>query len=150
MKNFRILLVASTVLLAANFAFAQNWTQTSAPGNNWVSVSSSADGSKLIAGGMGWICSISTNSGITWITNNQPQIGSYYGSWSSVAISADGTTCVGTIANVIWVSTNSGIAWLSNNVPGASFLGGLALTADGSKMVEAAGGYNSAPSGIYI
>jgi hypothetical protein len=150
MKNFRILLVVSTALLTANFAFAQTWTQTSAPSDDWVTVASSADGSKLIAGSLGLIYGISTNSGSTWITNNQPQMGSIYGSWSCIASSADGTTYVGTIANVIWVSTDSGIAWLSNNVPSASFFGGTALSADGSKIVAGAGAYGYSQSGIYI
>jgi hypothetical protein len=136
----------------ADPAFAQTWTQTSAPSESWIAVASSSDGSKLIAGGFGLIYGISTNSGSTWITNTQPQMGStYYGSWSSVAISADGTTYVGTIGNVIWVSTNSGIAWLSNNVPSASFfVSVVALSADGSKMVAGAGAYGGSPSGIYI
>jgi len=86
MKNFKILLLASTVLLTANFALAQIWTQTSAPNTNWTSIASSADGTKLVAvadlGGI-WV---STDSGGTWTQTSAPQSG-----WFRVASSADGS-----------------------------------------------------------
>jgi hypothetical protein len=81
MKTFRILLVALTTLLTANLALAQTWIQTSAPADtNWISIASSADGSKLVAVANGGIYNIvgilygtlpgpiytSTNSGLTW------------------------------------------------------------------------------------
>jgi photosystem II stability/assembly factor-like uncharacterized protein len=132
----------------ADPAFSQTWTPTSSPSNNWNTVASSADGSKLIAGGMPWIYCISTNSGTTWITNTQPQNGSTYGSWSCIASSADGTKYVGILGNVIWVSTDSGTTWLSNNVPGVAFFGCVALSADGTKLVVVVGN-NSSPGPIY-
>jgi hypothetical protein len=133
----------------ADPAFSQTWTPTSSPSNNWNTVASSVDGSKLIAGSLGWIYCISTNSGTTWITNTQPQKGSTAGSWSCIASSADGTKYVGILGNVIWVSTNSGTTWLSNNVPGVSFFGSVALSADGNKLVAVVGDYSS-PGPIYI
>jgi hypothetical protein len=133
----------------ADPAFSQTWTPTSSPSNNWNTVASSADGSKLIAGGMPWIYCISTNSGTTWITNTQPQNGSTYGGWTSIASSADGTKFAAVLGDVIWVSTNSGTTWLSNNVPGVSFFGSVALSADGNKLVAVVGDYSS-PGPIYI
>jgi photosystem II stability/assembly factor-like uncharacterized protein len=137
---------------AINSAVAQSWTPTSAPSKNWVAVASSIDGSKLIAGSLGWIYCLSTNSGMTWITNTQPQKGSAYGSWSSIASSADGTKLVGILANVIWVSTNSGNNWLSNNVSGGSFFASVAMSADGSTLAtvdeEAGSIYTSTNSGL--
>jgi hypothetical protein len=133
----------------ADPAFSQTWTPTSTPSEIWTSVASSADGSKLIAGSLGWIYCISTNSGTTWITNTQPQKGSNNGSWSSIVSSADGTKYVGILGNLIWVSTNSGTTWLSNNVPGVSFFGSVALSADGNKLVAVVGDYSSAGP-IYI
>ena len=103
----------------------------------------------MIAGSLGWIYCISTNSGTTWITNTQPQKGSPAGSWSCIASSADGTKYVGILGNVIWVSTNSGTSWLSNNVPGVSFFGSVTLSADGNKLVAVVGDYSS-PGPIYI
>ena len=91
MKTFKILLLASTALLTANFAPAQTWTQTSAPSTNWQSIASSADGSKLVASGFrvdGPIYT-STNSGATWTLTSAPSQ-----SWNSVASSADGIQLV--------------------------------------------------------
>src|ERR1700722_1083740 len=75
-----------------------SWNVTSASTNYWDSVASSADGSKLVSvsdgqetGKPGLIIT-STNSGITWITNNAPI--SFY--WSSVASSADGNRLAAT------------------------------------------------------
>jgi tetratricopeptide (TPR) repeat protein len=123
--------------LAAQPGFAQTRNQTRAPSKNWLTVASSTDGSKLIVGGMSYVYCISTNSGSTWITNDQPQkaLGSTYGSWSSVALSADGTKFAGIAANVIWISTNSGSTWFSNEVAGLSFFGSVAWLEDGNKLV---------------
>jgi hypothetical protein len=149
MKTAKTLLLVGAMLMLAGFAFAQTWTQTSAPNITWRSVASSADGSKLIAAGQNWLYYISTNSGTTWATNTEPQINSSYEGWSSIATSADGTKYIGTIANAIWVSTNSGVTWSSNNVPSASFFTWAAMSADGSKLVAVAGGFTFSPSGIY-
>ena len=143
MKRFRIQLVASIALLTANFAPAQTWAPTSTPSEYWEAVASSADGSKLIAGSQGYIYAISTNSGSTWITNTEPQIGSYNGSWHSVAISADGTRYAGVNYTGIWISTNSGLTWLSNSVPDASFLDTVTFSADGNQLVTAVGLFDS-------
>ena len=128
---------------AVHPAFAQTWKQTSLPSELWQTVASSADGSKLIAGSMFYIYGISTNSGTTWITNTEPQIGSTHGSWYCIASSADGTRYAGVNGNAIWVSTNSGLTWLSNSVPGASFLDTVAFSADGNQLVTAVGMANN-------
>jgi len=150
MKLLKHVVLLAAVWCGANSAVAQTWTQTSAPTNHWLSVASSADGSKLIAVDTSGHYYISTNSGITWNTNNEPQLGSLYASWSYIANSADGTEYVGASANVIWISTNSGLTWLSNNVPGATFLGPATVSADGSKIAAATGDNASTPSGIYV
>jgi hypothetical protein len=117
------------------------WTQTSAPSNNWVSVASSADGSKLVAASApvfingGWAGPIytSTNSGMTWISNNAPNE-----LWDSVASSADGTKLVAAAQNApIYTSTNFGTTWISNNTPSQTWLC-VASSADGNKLVAAA------------
>jgi hypothetical protein len=174
MKHFKILMVASPVLLTASFALAQTWTQTSAPETNWTAVASSADGAKLVAvadpGGI-WV---STNSGDAWIQTSAPQSG-----WFRVAASADGTglAAIGeptlirgslppSYTGSFYTSTNSGANWISNNVPKASKLGAtscsLASSADGQKLAAlissalytstnsgAAWITNSLPSGIW-
>src|ERR1039457_6520599 len=149
MKPIKILLLTVAIstgwFITVAATFAQTWTQTRWPGEYWQTVASSADGSKLIAGsslGSG-IYGISTNSGTTWITNTEPQIGSYNGSWHCIASSADGTRYAGVNGNAIWVSTNSGLTWLSNSVPGASFLDTMAFSADGNQLVTAVGMANN-------
>jgi hypothetical protein len=85
------------------------WMQTSAPATNWISVASSADGSRLVAvaGGSRLIQNpvfngpiyTSTNSGVTWISNNVPV---QY--WNSVASSADGGKLAAVVhGGGIWV-----------------------------------------------
>ena len=85
------------------------WTQTSAPGNSWSSVASSADGTKLVAAadfdgvwdgtnyGDGLIYT-STNSGATWTPTTAPSE-----HWSAVASSADGSNIVAVGANAICI-----------------------------------------------
>jgi photosystem II stability/assembly factor-like uncharacterized protein len=128
------------------------WTQTSAPSNNWVSVASSADGSKLVAASApviinsGWVFPIytSTDSGMTWISNNVPNA-----PWDSVASSADGTKLVAAGQSTpIYTSTNSGTTWISNNTPSQIWLG-VASSADGNKLVAAALSASGNPGSIY-
>ena len=147
MKAVKTLLLVVATLMAANLSFAQTWTPSGAPNLNWQCVASSADGSRLFAVASPWVYCISTNSGSTWITNTEPQYPTY-GSWSSIASSADGTTLVGINYTLIWVSTNSGTTWFSNNVPGASFFASVALSADGKK-ITVADGKQSSPGLIY-
>src|SRR5690348_9551054 len=118
MKTFKMLLPGLAILMTVNCVFAQTWTQTSAPSNDWVSVASSADGSKLVAaagltnGGDGLIY-ISTNSGVDWMHTSAPT-----DSWTTVASSADGTKLVAaTSGDLIYTSTNSGFDWATTSAP---------------------------------
>src|ERR1039458_2299813 len=140
MKNFKILLAASTALLTANFALAQIWTQTSAPSNHWQCVASSADGTKLIAAVNSYSfltrvpgpIYISTNSGVAWTQTDAP---SNY--WQTVASSADGTKLFAvpqTVYNTIYISTNSGATWTSNYVFNVAFWWHITSSSDGSKL----------------
>jgi photosystem II stability/assembly factor-like uncharacterized protein len=121
------------------------WTLTSAPSNYWVSVASSADGSRLIASAQLnytydnsnpfivlspdgiWT---STNSGATWISNNVPHVQN----WSSVASSADGKGLIAATQSAIYTSTNSGAVWISNDAPVMTWYY-VASSADGNKLV---------------
>jgi hypothetical protein len=146
MQATKNLLLAATAFCGGFASFAQTWTLTSAPNIFWNAIASSADGSKLIATASSWKYYISTNSGSTWTINTQPQAGSEYGSWLSIASSADGTKLAGINSTAIWVSTNSGATWFSNNVPGAVFFSSVALSADGNKLVVMDGWPNAAGS----
>ena len=146
MKNFKHLLVASTALLTANFAFAQTWTQTSAPSNTWTSVACSADETKIAATAGDGIY-ISTNSGTTWTQTSAPN-----DVWTSVASSADGTILVAAAAfSSIYISTNSGATWSLTTAPSHQFnWDSVASSADGTKLVAGAGSggiYTSTNSG---
>lgn len=118
-------------------AFAQTWTQTSAPNASWAGVASSVDGSKLIAacdpsGGI----YTSTNSGLTWISNAVPAVG-----WNSVASSADGSLlAAGSASAGVYVSTNGGAVWTqAANVTGL-LPGCVTVSANGDIMFDAAAG----------
>jgi hypothetical protein len=77
---------------------------TSAPLTQWDAVASSADGTKLVAGGSSGIY-ISTNSGVAWTPASPIQP-------SAVASSADGTELAAAIdGEAIYISTNSGANW---------------------------------------
>lgn len=131
------------------------WTATSAPNDDWTSVASSADGTKLAAvvytGGGASLVYTSTNSGTTWMPTN-----SGFAYLVSVASSADGTRLVaGTFdpfhppgsggAFAVFTSTNSGATW--DQAPAGGIGRGLvASSADGTRLV-AAGGANGFGSG---
>lgn len=118
------------------------WTPTIASTDQWSSVASSADGTKLMAVSANNGIFISINSGATWAATNWPY--SYW--WGSSASSADGKILAATaIPNspdfslgVIFCSTNFGTSWTSNHISGIT---GVAMSADGTKMVAAASPY---------
>jgi photosystem II stability/assembly factor-like uncharacterized protein len=153
MKTFKMLLPGMAILTMVNCAFAQTWTQTSAPSNNWISVASSADGSKLVATtdlgtNIGPIYA-STNSGITWTQTSAPS-----NHWETVASSADGSKLVAigfdpSYNNVVLTSTDSGMTWTQSSPPNGFF--SVASSADGEKLaavVYRGGIYTSTNSGI--
>ena len=134
------------LLPVVNPAFAQTWTQTSAPSNLWTAVASSADGRTLVVtagdfGGDGQIYS-STNSGDTWIPTSAPAT-----NWQAVTSSADGTKLAASGSGGVFTSTDSGATWeLRTNINFQS----LASSADGTMLVGSAtfNVYTSTNSGI--
>lgn len=118
------------------------WLPTSAPGQYWAAIASSADGSKLIAAASpagiysGGIYT-STNSGASWLSNSvaNPNY------WNAVASSGDGTKLVAMAGHYpsssigyVYLSTNSGIAWAPANAPITNWCS-VASSADGSKLL---------------
>jgi photosystem II stability/assembly factor-like uncharacterized protein len=107
------------------------WTlATNAPlSAQWVSVSSSADGAKLIAAEGGLIYT-SADSGLTWATNNVPSV-----LWTSVASSGDGRVLVAgaPFAQAPYVSTNFGSKWSSAPLP-ANDKNYATVSADGKRL----------------
>jgi hypothetical protein len=120
---------------------AQTWIQTIAPNENWQSIASSADGTKLVAvadnnpasTGNGVIYT-STNSGSTWMSNNAPNL-----TWNWVASSADGNYLAATVYNGgIYTSTNAGNSWTQSSADISSWWS-IASSADGTRLFAGGG-----------
>ena len=124
--------------LLAGSAFAQTWTQTSAPITNWSSVASSADGAKLVAAANPGLIYTSPDSGTTWTPTSAPNT-----NWVSVASSADGMKLAAVVyQGPVYTSTNSGTNWTLSRAPDTNALdysGSVASSADGTRLV--AGGF---------
>ena len=135
-------------LVAMGYGVA--WTSTNG-GTTWVSntvagaepflsVASSADGTKLVTAegeSAGGLIYTSTDSGTTWNPANAP--GNY---WRSVASSADGTklaaVAFGSAPFPIYLSTNSGVDWFPAGASSNNIWTCVASSADGMKLVAAA------------
>src|SRR5579862_5260456 len=98
-------LLIINLVVASGSAPAQNWTTTTAPVANWISVASSADGNRLAALIQnGETVYISTNAGGNWTVSSPAN--SAFG--SSIACSADGSILYFNGNTQIFRSTNSG------------------------------------------
>lgn len=133
----------------------QTWLPVNLPAEQWVSGASSADGSKLVAVGLGVIYT-STNSGLDWtesLTNDLP--------WVAAASSWDGTKLVvaaggylhgdgvGTpILGPIYFSSDSGQTWTPANAPSNTWKA-VACSTDGSRVVAVVGGNYLSPGPVY-
>jgi hypothetical protein len=141
----RLLLITLVLSASISRVAAQTWTLTSAPGNYWGSVASSADGRMLVAVAFGDLNNKpgpiyrSANAGTNWTLTSAP---AKY--WRSVASSADGTKLVAAAdfadaqANPgrLYTSLNSGTYWIETSAP-AGFWFAVAASADGNEMIAA-------------
>jgi hypothetical protein len=141
--------------------FGARWTQTSAPLRPWSSVASSTNGNWLVAATYDGAIYVSSDSAATWTQTGAPS-----NDWWAVAISADGARMAAAPRNgPVYISTNGGGAWTqtgpphppdwtawSTNQPRLTWWIGLAMSADGMKLVAAAGGeggiFTSADGGV--
>jgi photosystem II stability/assembly factor-like uncharacterized protein len=129
------------VLVAAIFAvvmsaFAQVWTQTSAPntGGRWEALALSADGRKAVAVSSTSPPIVSADSGVTWTTN------AVFRWFKQIAASADGTKWIAVFYSTpgyIYVSTDSGNTWAQTSSPNSSSWNVVASSADGNKLFAA-------------
>jgi len=101
---------------------------------NWVSIASSADGSKLIAavsGGKIYTSLGSTNDGLTWVPHETDR------DWECVASSADGSKLVAAVwGGRIYTSTDYGVTWFPHETN--RNWDSVASSADGTRLVAAA------------
>ena len=112
-------------------AHAQTWALTSAPATNWVSLASSADGTRIAAAVQGGGIYLSTNSGINWVPTTVPVL-----IWQSIAASADGAEIVAASSDgVVFISTDGGVTW-SQNVPAPLVhWASIAISGNGMRLV---------------
>ena len=121
---------------------------------NWISVASSADGTKLVAtvgilspGGQIYT---STDSGESWTPRESDRL------WASVASSDDGSKLVAMVGSFpggqIYTSTDSGVSWTARMTDQDRNWTSVASSDDGSKLVAAVAGggqiYTSTDSGV--
>jgi hypothetical protein len=134
------------------------WTVRMAPGDApWSSIASSADGTKLVAVGVGTQIWTSGDSGVTWLARDSAR------EWDSVTMSADGSRIAAATLETIAGSSDGRIYTLAQ-APGAAFGEGnwvpqtevqmwrsIASSADGRKLVAAAhrDGATSPQAGVF-
>jgi hypothetical protein len=143
-KWFPEAVVGCAILMVVSYAFAQSWTQSDATLRTVWSITSSADGYKIMVCGSGSPI-YSTNHGVTWTTKtNTPY------NITDAVLSADGTTLMGWYRFGSWyffVSTNFGDTWTQTSLPRTNWTT-CASSADGTKLVAAGSSiYTSTDSG---
>ncbi|MFZ2151989.1 MAG: sialidase family protein, partial [Minisyncoccia bacterium] len=111
------------------------WTARTAAGlRSWYSVTSSSDGTKMVAVVFGGYIYTSTNSGVNWTQRTGPG----YRGWTQVVSSSDGTKLAAIGINgsdeLFYTSTDSGVTWTLQTGAGIHRWGGLASSADGTKL----------------
>jgi len=126
---------------AATATTVVNPTRTVGP-QYWSSVSSSADGSHLLAtvgdtAGHSGLVYFSVNAGASWSVTNLSA------PWIASACSADGTRMfVASYTGYIYYSTDAGVNWTQYYYNSAAAFTGLACSADGTKLVASSTGGN--------
>jgi photosystem II stability/assembly factor-like uncharacterized protein len=112
----------------------------------WLSVASSANGTRLVAVGNNGPIYTSANSGVSW---TEYSAGNSYKNWTAVASSADGIKLVAVVGNgFIYTSADSGATWTQRGA--SENWTSVASSADGSKLVAVVGDgfiYTSTDSG---
>ncbi|MEI7730761.1 MAG: immunoglobulin domain-containing protein [Verrucomicrobiota bacterium] len=141
-----IMAACSVLLYAQEFV----WTQSGAPNKQWQFVTSSSDGTKLMAAVYGvtneiWI---SSNGGVTWTKSAAPTVIQ----WSCGASSSDGSKLLAAVGDgingSIYISTNSGLTWTQTSAPNKNWWS-VASSYDGTKLVAGSGG-SASGSGVFI
>jgi hypothetical protein len=123
--------------------YSKPWTARES-NRNWVSVASSADGTKLVAGVDFGQLYTSSDSGATWTPRDSSR------RWYGVASSADGTKLVAIdYGGQLYTSSDSGVTWTARVV--GLTCRDVASSADGTKLVACVNGYQiytSSDSGV--
>jgi photosystem II stability/assembly factor-like uncharacterized protein len=139
--------------IIGNFlSYGQTWYQSQASAEDWTSIASSSDGSKLVAttsavsSGNVWV---SDNSGQTWTGTTASGDASI---WQAAASSADGTKLYAAAGNggYLYYSTNSGLSWAAVSSSATTSWSSIASSSDGSQLVggTTAGGLYTFVGGV--
>jgi photosystem II stability/assembly factor-like uncharacterized protein len=122
-----------------------SWTETQPNGDSnyyWYTVSTSFDGSKMLAGQQNGRLYLSINGGSSW-SETQP-VGSGDAAWISSAVSSDGNTLVATVDNGrMYKSTSNGTSWSEIGPTPLSdkYWTSVSISSDGSKMLAGVTNY---------
>ena len=116
------------------------WAAKANAGNlYWTSISSSANGNKLLAGTYNNYLTTSADSGATW--SQVTSAGIRY--WPSVTSSADGTKLAAVASGGnIWLSTDSGVTWATSSSAGVRPWNYITASSDGNNLAALAGDGN--------
>jgi hypothetical protein len=113
------------------------WQKSNVPATNCCCVVCSADGSRMAAAATNGGIFVSTDFGATWNATSAPS-----NQWTALTISADASTLAAADNTYLYVSSDLGTNWVINAVPGTGNWRGLACSADGTKLIAAAEGYD--------
>jgi hypothetical protein len=135
-SGWQLAQVAGESVIGNFLSYGQTWYQSGAAAEDWTSIASSSDGTKMVAS------SSAVSAGNVWISGNSGQ--SWSGTsasgdasvWQAVASSADGTKLYAAAGNggSIFFSTNSGTAWAALASSAASWTS-IACSSDGTRLV---------------
>jgi photosystem II stability/assembly factor-like uncharacterized protein len=108
------------------------WIQQTLSGSrNWKLITSSADGTKLVAATSGGYFYTSIDSGATWTV----QTGTGERNWSSITSSSDGTKLAAVASGgSVWTSLDSGVTWTAQTGAGARSWTSITSSSDGTKL----------------
>jgi len=141
LASILVLALASSHCLAA-----QGWALSGAPITNWLSIVSSADGSKLVACSTGGGVCVSTNAGQTWATNTIET------DLAALAASADGMRLAAVGHNGrIYTSNDGGTTWFPTRAPVTNW-SCIASSADGVRLAAAGSpvAFDFSPGLVYV
>jgi sugar lactone lactonase YvrE len=131
--------------------FGLTWTSNVSPSAPWQAITISADGTRLVAAAGSGTSPLqtgpaffSTNGGATWTAASVP-----LRTWYSLASSGDGLKVAGVdlFGERVLTSTNGGQNWATNSPPMAAPWSAIASSADGNRLIVAAGGGSGITNG---
>ncbi len=129
--------VVSTVAMTSHRGAAQTFVPTSAPAQNWVSLTCSEDASMLSAAGSYGFLWLSPDTGASWVVAHTADSGlEPQRAWQALAGSRDGSKLIAVATyNPVFISTDHGASW-STNGPAADWAA-VAASSDGTRLLAA-------------